>query len=709
MFLTFRHLSSAQTLVRRSVFSYNAAPLTRLTSFHSSTTCTDEPGSEPAAAKPTKPTKTTKASKAKKEAPEILSPERLHAIMQRLVASPPPQSVEAERSDLIREIDSHRIASYPQGISTEKYNKLTEVLNRCYTVALMREYLKAKGIAPKKLKSAMMRQIINECWGVMSKEQVEKQLKNLKALQVREQVPASREELFFVIGNNGATLRNIENRSKATITIDVSKLQYILEGLPEEVKIAKEEIKACLPIVKKEYNIPQLRDDMAKTDFGVQSKNILSDISKVSNTYIHMNNGKFHIAALSLDALDNSKRQLELALTEMGYTDKKPLGVSDHTIVSLPDNSTDPTGKSEDPYIFIPTHDTLAMPLLTRKIGWSRIAQKTSEEHNWPSGSKHHQPLLRVISNKSTSEPVTIELSGVADLLRETLKVPDESKENISVEALFGHLLLKNPVSDQTRTNVLTPPLKSSFGFNTLQSMINERYYQNRTFFTTNPPGNFMAPLIPVGINGGFHQRIIQAHYVNTSLLTTLTPNDGGNGLERLTIEFAEQKDGSIKLNRVLGEHGRAVVDALCVSGKIDIRILAKRYTLYTNENMPVPEGYANLPLPKTVEEMIKNCSLTGYSELSCPSFWSHADISGSNMALVDVSFRNESRHLIEGTLVTVSHTERQEGRANFCELKATHLAGTAGEDEFLPVKNGLEHWDVMSSTLNHLARRWEY
>ncbi|KAL0077206.1 hypothetical protein F4703DRAFT_1882680 [Phycomyces blakesleeanus] len=717
MFLTLRRLSSAQTLVRRPVFTRNAPLLTRLMPFHSTMACTNEPSSEPASesaseSAATGPNTTTKLAKSKankKAVPEMLSPERLQAIMQRLVESPPSQSLEAERSDLIMEIDSHRINSNPRGISAERYNKLIELLNRCYNVAQLREYIKAKGIAPKKLKRAVLRQIANECWGVLSEEQVHKELKSLKARQVRQQVSASKEELFFVIGNNGATLRNIENMSKATITIDVSKSQYVLEGLPEEVEIARQEIKSCLPIVKKEYDIPQLKDDMAKTDFAVQSKNLLSDISKISNTYISINDGKFHIAALSQKSLDSSKRQLELVLTEMGYTDKKPLSVSDHTLIAISKDLTNLSVKPKDFYSLTPIHDASAMPLSARNVGWSRVVHDTNHDQYRPFGSQHQESLLRMVSNKSESEQSTIEFSKIADLLRDTLKVSDETKENISVEAFFGHLLLKNPVTNQTQMNLLTPGLEGSFGFEQFQNIMNERYYERRIFFPTTPPANFVTPLIPIEVDGSLHKRIIQAHYVNTSLLTSLDPRSKDNGLERLTVEFSEQNDGSIKLDRVLGEHGRAAVDAICVSGRIDMRILAKRYSLYTNEQLATPEGYVNLPLPSSVEELIKKCSLIGYNELSCPNFWSQDNVAGSNMALVDVSFKNERQHLIDDCLVTLSHTQKQEGHTGFNELKVTHVTEDAAKNNYLPVKNGLASWKNMASTLEHLARRWEY
>ncbi|KAI7861266.1 hypothetical protein BDF14DRAFT_1872228 [Spinellus fusiger] len=646
---------------------------------------------------------------------ELLSDERLQYIIDRLVLSPPVKTIEAERLELITNIDSHYVPSRTGIISHYKYEEIYNSLDKGYRVDQLKDYLKAKEKPTKGIKADLLTRIIKGCWSLTSQENVLQTIEKKEAMKKKLKIPASHEELFFIIGNNGATLKKIEKKHNVSIVIDTYESHYVLEGLQEHIQEAEKEIHAYLSILREDIDVLELKDDMARNDLAIGAKRMLSDISKMSDTYIYIENNKFRLAALTQEALENGKRHISLAMTEMGFTNKKPLTTSDHTLLHYSTRSNaNETVKNSDSmantYSMIPMHDTVSMPLSSKSLGWSRILQASSTKVIASSKSCANQ--FYILSDTSKTEPRTISFSGVRDILQQTLQ-SDHTKHNISVEAIFGHLLIRNPLLASSRLNILKPSLTDAFNANDFQKLINDRYYQRRVFLPSHPPSNFTAPLIPIQMNEKFHRRVIQAHYVSDSLLATLGHTSVNHNtpetLQRLSVDFMEQENGSLEVKKVIGEHKRTVVDTVCVAGHIDARILAKQYTLFTREPETVPQGYIHQPLSSAMEEMLYQCKLTAYSELSCPTHWSQEESIGSGMTLVNVSFRNEKLHCLENSLVTMSHVEEQEGHTQYKELKVTHVGEKAAENAYLPIQNGIDSWDTLTKSIIHLAERWTY
>lgn len=213
--------------------------------------------------------------------------------------------------DIIAEFEKPLVESDPTGVdprttllqSVEKFkprweiltqknmDKLHTHLNNAYTVDQLATIVVAHKMKRKGLKKAqLISSIIEKHWGLKTAEQIKEEEAKRQSDIVKQSFPASRQELFFIIGDNGNTIRNIEQENQVKVTIDVHSNQYIVEGPSAAVAKAKREILTHLNIKEDTMDIPSnvVENSHLKTEIS----NSLVDISKVAGTFITLDDDK---------------------------------------------------------------------------------------------------------------------------------------------------------------------------------------------------------------------------------------------------------------------------------------------------------------------------------------------------------------------------------------------------------------------------------
>ncbi|KAG1078618.1 hypothetical protein G6F42_024180 [Rhizopus arrhizus] len=175
--------------------------------------------------------------------------------------------------------------------------------------------------------------------------------------------------MFFIIGSNGDTIRNIEENYQVLVTIDVDKKEYTVEGPSKAVAQAKKEILAHLNIIQEEMDVP--KGIKESTQLKNEVNESLVDVSKLAGSFITLEGDKFSLASTSTKNLMNAKRLLDLMLTEMGTTSKKALDSADHTIVH-----------KYMEYTVLPMQDASAMPLYDKKLDWNKLEYVNKDEQD---------------------------------------------------------------------------------------------------------------------------------------------------------------------------------------------------------------------------------------------------------------------------------------------------------------------------------------
>ena len=129
-------------------------------------------------------------------------------------------------------------------------------------------------------------------WGVKTVDQIKAEEKLKKQNRVVHSFTASREELFFIIGDNGVTMRGIEQESGVNITINVANHQCIIDGPSKSVDKAKAAIGAYLDISREHVDLPRIKDNVTYNDITVASNRLLADISAASGAYVALQDEK---------------------------------------------------------------------------------------------------------------------------------------------------------------------------------------------------------------------------------------------------------------------------------------------------------------------------------------------------------------------------------------------------------------------------------
>lgn len=180
---------------------------------------------------------------------------------------------------------------YKQVISNTVLEKLRTQLGNAYNVTQLRSILAAQKLKHKKLKKQqLITSIIEDHWEIKTEEQVKEEAIQRQLNTVKQTFPASRHELFFIIGDNGNTIRSIEEQNQVNVNIDVINNQYIVEGLSEDVLKAKKEILSHLDIMQDTVNAPKFV--LESQDLQTEIADALVDISKVAGTFISLKDGK---------------------------------------------------------------------------------------------------------------------------------------------------------------------------------------------------------------------------------------------------------------------------------------------------------------------------------------------------------------------------------------------------------------------------------
>ncbi|KAG2221867.1 hypothetical protein INT45_003581 [Circinella minor] len=571
--------------------------------------------------------------------------------------------------DLLQSIESHRPKGRNRVINDKVYEALSLTLNQSYTVPQLRLYLKTyykhkTTINFNKVKkNDLITIIINNYWGFPSRTMVLEAERKRKQDTVQTHFKTNKSELFFIIGDEGSMLRDIEQANDVQITIMVDQGQYMIEGLPKNIARAQQAIREEFKqLIQEDCKLKSpLKEGLVFNDVVTKVMPIIPNISKQSKTFISVNkDNKFTFAALSKKSMDQAKLLLAQALSELNISNKKSLNTADYTFLNITSDNNE--------FEFMPLHDSQGMPLATKPFGWSRISHVQKNQNEGPV--------------YSSTKPLSF-----FNLMGDNI----DSEKNLS--ELNIKELLQKPFHFDNDTNI---------------------HLEARQ-----PPANITAPLIPVMKDqSGVHRRSVVLDYVNRNTLiefqsehenSSFDDTDNIKSFNRIRVEFLVQEDGSLILEKAEGENNRSVIDLISMAGHVDIRLLAKQFTAFkTKEDMiKIPNNYSQIILPNSLQSVIDQCELTGYSDFYCPQSF----ILESPMDLLEVSFKDEAHYLTEQNLVTLSDIDAQYSQARRTELMVTPIENedVITSNGYYQPKNGLDKWNSFIEAIQHVSKRWYY
>lgn len=246
---------------------------------------------------------------------ELLSDQRLQAMVAELEKS---ANLQQGNDILLESIETLKPSQ--EVITAKELDKLVSVFENSFSVRQLAQYSAVHHLPRnKRKKRQLIDGIVKKHWGIQTVEEYDaareqEALERRKDL-VKETFPASFQEMFFIIGSNGDTIRTIEEDHQVLITIDVEKKEYTVEGPSKAVVQAKKEILTHLNIIQEEVDAP--KGIKENTQLKNEVNESLVDVSKLAGSFITLEKDKFSLASTSTENLMNAKRLLNLMLTEV--------------------------------------------------------------------------------------------------------------------------------------------------------------------------------------------------------------------------------------------------------------------------------------------------------------------------------------------------------------------------------------------------------
>ncbi|CAO3616679.1 unnamed protein product [Cunninghamella blakesleeana] len=533
---------------------------------------------------------------------------------------------------------------------------------------------------------------MKDYWKITTKErELTKKLIERKNA-IKSQFKLKADELFFILEDNGALLKSIEKDHHIKITINVHDLQCTVEGPKKDIEKSTQIVRDAIALERQTVQLID-KDNQPSFIFTQIPHNTLNDLSKTTETYITVDDNKISLAAKSNATLENAKRKLSIFLQESGLTSKKPLQSANSTFIEETSSLS-----------LMPLHDSVSMPSNMKSLGWSRICNNNKGcSHDAENG-----PLFFSLDDRTTYKDNSdlVPSSHIKKLLESNFI--EEENKRISMEARFGQLLFQNHHLQTRFINLLVPDLSGNFGINELKEYF-QKTKTSKQFFSGNPPHKMRSKLRPLPLNEGYHRRIIKLDYIDSSLLCQLkdvnqnissSSSSSHSPISRLQLEYIENDDGILEFKNIIGEHKRYTVDLLQIYENIDVRLIAKQYSLFDNPSLESNSNHLDDDVLQSMRNLTKSCQLLGHSELDCPPHWKLGD---NDMTLMNVTFNNQSRYQLKNNVVTLQYTEEQEDKSHRSEMIVTSL-----EDD-KELKNEFNSWDEIWENVWNLSRDWKY
>lgn len=246
---------------------------------------------------------------------ELLSDQRLQAMVAELEKS---ANLQQGNDILLESIETLKPSQ--EVITVEEFDKLVNVFEKSFSVRQLTDYSAVHHLPRnKRKKRQLIDGILKKCWGIQTVEEFdaarEKEALERRRDLVKETFPATFQQMFFIIGSNGDTIRTIEEAHQVLITIDVEKKEYTVEGPSKAVAQAKKDIVTHLNITQEEATVPkEIREN---TQLRNEVNESLVDVSKLAGSFIALEGDRFSLASTSTESLMNAKRLLNLMLTEV--------------------------------------------------------------------------------------------------------------------------------------------------------------------------------------------------------------------------------------------------------------------------------------------------------------------------------------------------------------------------------------------------------
>ncbi|KAH7046154.1 hypothetical protein BKA57DRAFT_465837 [Linnemannia elongata] len=561
-------------------------------------------------------------------------------------------------------------------LTPDEFNKLKDLVAASFNLTQLKGVLRSQGIPANGKKSILINQIMvlmdleivkpesNDPPLVEDPYQAERNFES-------EVFSSSRRELFFILGAEGNSLRQLEKEKNVRLSISIADETYTIRGEKASIQEAKERIQDMIAVTEESWDVSGYKEK----DMVMKDASALEDIARRSETFVSAGDDNTLVIAGRSDVnMEEAKRLFDLKLQQPHTKDGLTFYYQQDVLAPLG---------------MFPVYDSATMSADENKKSFFRISQIVPYA---PKPAEGSESVIYPV--KSSPETIgTLDALGLhlKEAFGETL-LPSQS---LDVSVQLGQVLYPNESKLLTQV-----PKATSFDSLELKQWLTTA--QDPYFFKNIPFFKAVSSLPLVGPK----TRTIEVEYTPSSRTQEASAE------QRTTrIIFELNNEGELCIQEGRSIDRQLMTNIMVLDQPMDLQIKSEISTLLS------PDSTA-------MKALLAQTTLPFYNRLDCPAFFSFgSDMqTGSAPVVAQVGLGSTAAptHTLKSILMkttgvfqhygfplVATDINDQFGQVRRQELKLLPipLRYTTGQDASGPKPHFTDNWQLFMKASLHLQK----
>ncbi|KAF9572982.1 hypothetical protein EC968_009187 [Mortierella alpina] len=470
-------------------------------------------------------------------------------------------------------------------VSPDEFNKIKDAVASSFNVSQLKGVLRAQSIPANGKKSVLVNQIMLlmdlEVVAPQSDAPpvVEDPYSAADAYSESQEFPSSRRELFFILGSDGASRRQLEKEKGVRISINIEDETYTIRGSKESIQDAKAWIQERVAVTEEAWDV----SSYSNRSLVMTEPSVLEEIARRSETFVSAGNEHtLVISGRSDKDMEEAKRLFDLKL-------QKPLE-SEVSLLLNQDDELSPLG-------LFPVFDSITMSADENRKSFHRICQTRALAEIPKQRIYTFLPVHPTPPSMEDFESVTQHLSNFVEGAR-------SSNQSVTVEAHYGQFLFRD-------TDPLVARVSHSGSFDSMELQEWLQGAERPYFFDSLPFYKTVSKLPLVGPKS----KSIEVEYSPSAAYVDESMKQDGviaseSPLNPIRIIFELNNEGLLCIKSAKTVNKQVLTDIMMLGQPIDIQL---RGELSTALEVDSP----------SLAELLSRSELLFADKLQCPSFFS--------------------------------------------------------------------------------------
>ncbi|KAG0081894.1 hypothetical protein BGZ90_002748 [Linnemannia elongata] len=460
-------------------------------------------------------------------------------------------------------------------LTPDEFNKLKDLVAASFNLTQLKSVLRSQGIPANGKKSILINQIMvlmdleivkpesNDPPLVEDPYQAERNFES-------EVFSSNRRELFFILGAEGNSLRQLEKEKNVRLSISIADETYTIRGEKASIQEAKERIQDMIAVTEESWDVSGYKEK----DMVMKDASALEDIARRSETFVSAGDDNTLVIAGRSDVnMEEAKRLFDLKLQQPHTKDGLTFYYQQDVLAPLG---------------MFPVYDSATMSADENKKSFFRISQIVPYAPKPAEGSESViYPVKSSLETIGTLDALGLHLK---EAFGETL-LPSQS---LDVSVQLGQVLYPNESKLLTQV-----PKATSFDSLELKQWLTTA--QDPYFFKNIPFFKAVSSLPLVGPK----TRTIEVEYTPSSRTQETSAE------QRTTrIIFELNNEGELCIQEGRSIDRQLMTNIMVLDQPMDLQIKSEISTLLS------PDSTA-------MKALLARTTLPFYNRLDCPAFFS--------------------------------------------------------------------------------------